>query len=204
MNADSLWSLHYLMGRWHPTIGDPDFMGWFTVASYCTCALAAAMACRVHRKADRRSLFFWSLICLLMILLGINKQLDLQSLFTEVGRQVARAQGWYGRRRTVQFWFIVAFGTVALAAFLSVTVIMRDLCRRFMLALTGLFFLITFVVTRAASFHHFDEMLGLRLYGAKMNWVLELTGIFTVTAAALQEVVRYKKRRAGRPCSRPG
>jgi hypothetical protein len=30
----SLWSLEYLMGRWQPAIGDPSFMGWFTVAAY--------------------------------------------------------------------------------------------------------------------------------------------------------------------------
>ena len=30
-----------------------------------------------------------------MLLLGINKQLDLQSLFTEVMRDMAHAQGWY-------------------------------------------------------------------------------------------------------------
>jgi len=65
-------------------------MGWFTVFSYFACSLAAFFASRAARDAERRAFLFWSAICLLMIFLGINKQLDLQSLFTEVGRQIAR------------------------------------------------------------------------------------------------------------------
>jgi hypothetical protein len=127
-----------------------------------------------------------------MILLGINKQLDLQSLFTEVGRQVARAQGWMDQRRIVQFWFIVAFGTTAMGGFLSFAIIRRDLFRRFMLAFTGLSFLLSFIVIRAAGFHHFDQMLGFRFFGAKMNWLLELTGIYAIVVAAFQEIIILK------------
>jgi hypothetical protein len=128
-----------------------------------------------------------------MILLGINKQLDLQSLFTEIGRQIARAQGWMDHRRMVQFWFIVAFGTSAIAAFLSLVRIRRDLFKRFTLAFTGLFFLLCFIVIRAAGFHHFDEMLGFKLFGAKMNWLLELTGIYSISIAGLEEFLHLKK-----------
>jgi len=48
-------------------------------------------------------------------------------------------------------------------------------------------------VIRAAGFHHFDEILGFRLFGAKMNWLLELTGIYTVFVAGLLEMLRLKK-----------
>jgi hypothetical protein len=133
------------------------------------------------------------MVGLLMILLGINKQLDLQSLFTEVGRQIARAQGWMDQRRIVQLWFIVGFGTVALASFISFVRIKRDLFWRFKLAFTGLFFLLCFIVIRAAGFHHFDEMLRFRLFGAKINWLLELTGIYLILIAGLQEFIRLKK-----------
>ena len=61
--------------------------------------------------------------------------------------------------------------------------------RRFRLAFIGLFFLLTFVVIRAASFHHFDAMLGYEILGARMNWVLELTGIYLIVVAALSEII---------------
>ena len=192
MDVESLWSLEYLIGQWRPTIGDPCFMGWFTVGSYFACAILSLIAAFGNRIADRRSSSFWRMVGLLMILLGINKQLDLQSLFTEIGRQIARAHGWMDQRQIVQFWFIVAFGTAALASFVLFVRIKRDLFRRFKLAFIGLFFLLCFIVIRAASFHHFETMLGFRLFGAEMNWLLELTGIYLIFIAGLQEFMWSK------------
>jgi len=188
VNNISFWSLEYLRGNWSPRIGDPSFMGWFTVASYFACAVVSLMLGFSRHRVDTRTFLFWSMIGLLMILLGINKQLDLQSLFTEMGRQIFRAAGWMEHRRIVQFWFIVAFGAAALAAFLLFARINRDLFRRFRLAFIGLFLLLCFIVIRAAGFHHFDVMLGFRLFGARMNWVLELTGIYTIAVARLKKV----------------
>jgi len=197
MNIASFWSLEYLMGQWRPTIGDPSFMGWFTVGSYFCCAILGAIMVFVNRKRDREFLLFWSTISLLMILLGINKELDLQSLFTEVGRQIARAQGWIDYRRTVQFWFIVVFGTTVMGAFLLFVIMMKDLFRRFTLAFSGLFFLLGFIIIRASSFHHFDEILGFRVFELKMNWVLELAGIYLIFLAEFKEffteIVLFKK-----------
>jgi hypothetical protein len=39
--------------------------------------------------------------------LTINKQLDLQSAWTEIGRLIAIGEGWYGRREVVQLYFII-------------------------------------------------------------------------------------------------
>jgi hypothetical protein len=192
MNSASFWSLENLTGRWHPTIGDPTFVGWFTVGSYFTCAMMAFWAALTNKKTDRGSFLFWSMISILMILLGINKQLDLQSLLTEVGRQIARHQGWMDQRRVVQFWFVVFFGTTAIISFLSFIFIMRDLFKRFMLSFIGLFFLISFIIIRAASFHHFDKILQLTLLDFKMNWLFELTGIYTIFAAGIMDILRLK------------
>ena len=193
MTIISFWSIEYLMGRWRPTIGDPGFMGWFTVTSYFACAVVAFISVLINQMGGRKSCLFWSLVTLLMIFLGINKQLDLQSLFTEMGRQIAKAQGWMAQRRIVQFWFIVGFGTSAFTGFLLFAIIMRNLFRRFMFAFTGLFFLLSFIIVRAASFHHFDEMLGFKLFGAKMNWVLELTGIYLILVGGFKEIIYLKK-----------
>jgi hypothetical protein len=184
----SYWSLEYLLGRWRLTISDPGFMGWFTVGSYFACAVVALIAVLINQTGGRRSCFFWSLISLLMILLGVNKQIDLQSLFTEVGGQIAKAQGWMDQRRIVQFWFIVAFGTTALVAFLSFAIIMRGLFKRFMLAFIGLFFLLSFIFLRVVSFYHFDEILGFTPSGAKIYFVLELAGIYLILVAGIREI----------------
>jgi hypothetical protein len=194
-DAAPLWSFEYLMGRWHPTIGDPSFIGWFTVGAYFAGAVLTFWAARAHPENDRRSFYFWVLVSLLMVLLGINKQLDLQTLLTEIGRQVARYQGWMEQRRTVQFWFIVFFSILAAVGFLEFVYFMRNCFRRFMLAFIGLFFLLTFIIIRAASFHHFDEVLRFSILDFEMNWIFELTGIFTIIAAAVAGIRRSSNAR---------
>ncbi len=189
MDAVSLWSFKYLMGGWRPTIGDPSFMGWFTVGSYFACAILYFIIAHASRKLDRGSFFLWCMITLLMVMLGINKQLDLQTLLTEMGRQVAKAQGWMDQRRIVQFWFIVVLGILIMTAFLLFIVIMRNLFRQHMLVFIGLFFLLSFIMIRATSFHHFDEMLGFNVYSVRMNWLLELTGIYSIVVAGVKEII---------------
>ena len=187
MISTSFWSLEYLKGQWRPTIGNPSSMGWFTVASYFACAVLSLILALNNQIADRRSFLFWSMISLLMILLGVNKQIDLQSLFTEAGGQIAKAQGWMDQRRIVQFWLIIPSGTTAVVAFLSFAIIMRGLFRRFMLAFIGLFFLLS-LFFRAVSFNHFDEILGFTPSGTKIYWVLELIGIYLILSAGIREI----------------
>lgn len=190
MNSSPLWSLEYMMGRWRPEIGDPSFAGWFTAVAYAVGAVLAFSAARPGPGNDRRSTFFWGCVGLLMTLLAVNKQLDLQTLLTEMGRQIAQYQGWMEQRRTVQLWFTAGFSTLAAAVFLGFAVFMRNRFRRFLLAFIGLFFLLVFIVIRAAGIHHVDQILHFRIFHLRMNWILELTGIFFVQAAAVADIRR--------------
>src|SRR3954452_14044830 len=100
-------------GRWHPGIGDPTLLGWATVVGYFGAALLAYRALRLHQAAppskDRRLLMgFWAVVLCAMVLLGVNKQLDLQTWLTEIGRDLARSEGWYQRRQVFQVAFIGA------------------------------------------------------------------------------------------------
>lgn len=177
------------MGQWRPGIGDPTFMGWFTVFSYFLCAAVTLSIYYLNRTHDKRVARFWLVAGVAMVLLGINKQLDLQTLMTEVGRQIFRARGWMEMRRTVQFWFIIGFGCLSLALFGWFTIRYRAWFSRFRLAFIGLTFLLAFVFIRAASFHHFDAFRDMSIAGVRMNWVMELTGIYLVCLAGLKEMI---------------
>ena len=184
-----MWSIEYLTGRWSPGIGDPHFMGWFTAVSYLVCAVVAAFfATCLNQMEERRGGRFWLAITALMLFLGVNKQLDLQSLFAEAGRQISLAQGWYHQRRVVQVSFSAAFTTALIGAFLWFAKRHRDLYKRYSLASFGLLFLIGFVAIRAAAFHHVDEIIQYDLHGIKMNWVLELAGIYMIMLEAVREL----------------
>ena len=91
---------HGLIGTWSPGIGDPSVGGWLTVALYFgAAALVWGLLRRWPHWSSGQEAWFWKLLLIALVLLGINKQLDLQSAFTETARLLAVKQGWYAERR---------------------------------------------------------------------------------------------------------
>jgi hypothetical protein len=171
---------------WTPGIGDPSPMAWATVALYFASAWACLRTARSKSIAPREATF-WFVLALLLAGLGINKQLDLQTALTELGRWVAHSRGWYDRRREVQLVFgalvvLLALGFGALTSWL----LWRS-GRPTKVAILGCGLLTSFVVLRALSFHHFDEFIGWDLLGIRMSWLLEIGGISIVASGALLE-----------------
>lgn len=177
-------------GRWQPAIGDPTLMGWVTVLAYATAALLAfksASAVRrdpAHASIEAGLSRFWATLALFLLVLGINKQLDLQTLFTQLARDLALAQGWYAERRRYQLIFIAAVATAGVLGTLGLAFALRQIAAHIWLALVGIGFLVSFVLIRAASFHHVDLLL--RAGPVRLNWVFELTGIGLIALAALR------------------
>ncbi len=177
-----------VLDRWSPGIGDPTLMGWLTVAAYLAAALLAAGAVGrlpptlPHRRRER---MFWIGAALFLAALALNKQLDLQSALTALGRCAAKAEGWYERRRAVQAGVVVALLLVSAAAGLVLLRWLAPVRRRAKLAACGLALITAFVLVRAVGFHHVDALIGWRIGGARMNWVLELGGIAVFAAGAL-------------------
>lgn len=167
-------------GRWHPGIGDPSVMGWVTVVAYAGAAALAVRAYRVTNSNARPLRLFWGSLALLLIALGINKQLDLQSWATQIARDLARSQGWYAERRSVQVLGILAVALAGVAGTLVIVIAMRRYLRAVWPALLGVAELVVFVVVRASSFHKMDQLIGTTVAGARLNWVLELSGIVFV------------------------
>jgi hypothetical protein len=170
--------------KWRPEIGDPTFMGWFTVAAYLVAGLLAWRAAKQSATGKR----LWFGVAAVMTFLCLNKQFDLQSLFTDIGREVARHGGWYGERRKVQKLFVLAVlaGSGLFGGWFAWR--FRAFLIGHKLLSFGLLFLLTFIVVRAISFHHVDVFLKHEVGGLRWNWILELTGIFLVAAAAFREL----------------
>jgi hypothetical protein len=162
---------------WHAGIGDPTFLGWITVLAYFVTAWLAWRAFKTVRTGTRKQRIFWALLCLLLVLLGINKQLDLQTWLTLTVRRFAISEGWYERRRAVQLFFILMVAVFGFFSFRWMWSLLQEKTGPLRLSLAGLFFLVVFVVIRAASFHHIDQFLKYDLGGFRMNWLFELGGV---------------------------
>lgn len=179
-NLDNGW-----IGGWSPGIGDPTIMGWITVVLYALGVIQCYQVVSRHSKQmlHNESMLWWLLVFGLLAL-GINKQLDLQSAFTEVGRIFATQYGWYESRHKVQVVFIYAVIAVALSSLSALAFLSRKAPFPTILALIGSVCLVSFVVIRASSFHHFDHYIDSVMFGLRMNWILEMGGIFIIIVGA--------------------
>jgi hypothetical protein len=172
-------------GRWVAGIGDPSPMGWITMAAY---AAAAALAAR-NVFAARRSaapVGFWLALAVMMLLLGINKQLDLQTWFGQTGRDVALSQGWYEQRRTVQAGFIALLGVGAMTLVAAARRYWAARWSDYRWVFLGVLLLVVFIVIRAASFHHIDELIHFDLGKTSLGRALEVVGVIIIGVACLQ------------------
>jgi len=173
------------IGEWSPGIGDPTIMGWLTVVLYVLgtwqCYKVVTMQAGILRPRER---VLWWILVYGLLALGINKQLDLQSALTEIGRIFAAHQGWYERRQKVQIIFIYGVIAVASISSLSLAFLARKSPFPTILALIGSVCLLAFVVIRAASFHHFDLYINSTMFGLRMNWIIEMGGICIIIAGA--------------------
>ena len=163
-------------------INDPPGLAWFVVASYLA---GAAVAFLAGRSTDGRDARFWYAAAILLALLGVNKELDLQSLLTESGRPLAREPGGDQQRTPLHARFRGgrAIGGLAAAALLAGW--LRRSPRAVKVAAAGIVILLTFVFMRAASFHHLDEWVTVKIGLMRSGWWLELAGIAVIALSAV-------------------
>ena len=174
--------------RWQPGIGDPTLLGWLTVVAYAlTCGLCvlAFRAAEARARSAGGEELLWASLSVMMLALGINKQLDLQTWVTQVGRDFVTGWGLYAWHQVYQAMFILVVAVGGLAA---VGVLWRlAIDRRWPLTpLAGATFLAVYVVIRAASFHHIDQILNLDIPGARLSSVIEVAGIAIIAVSAAQ------------------
>lgn len=167
---------------WRPGIGDPEMTGWLTVLAYLLCFVLSARVWR--RERGRGGAGFWGLVAVLMLFLAVNKQLDLQSALTALGRCMAHGQGWYENRRIVQAGFILALLTAMAGVLLIGIRVLSGQLRRNGLALAGLAILCAFIAVRAVGFHLIDALIGQRHYGVSANYLFENAGLVLIALNA--------------------
>lgn len=172
-----------VFNRWSPQIGDPTVMGWATVFAYGLTAILCFLA--VSRSPNRTEKTFWLMLSAILAFLMINKQLDLQSALTAIGRCVAKIQGWYDDRKNVQILFIATILIVSVFLGGLLFKAMRRHLRFVWLAIIGSICLLAFVAIRAIGFHHFDAFIGFQIHNVRMNWVMELGGISLIALNAV-------------------
>ncbi|TCD01869.1 hypothetical protein EYB45_10570 [Erythrobacteraceae bacterium CFH 75059] len=188
-----------MIAGWKASLAGADLADWVTVAAYLgTAALSAGAARQAFLRRRPRERLFWLLVTGLLCFLGVNELLDLQTLLTDIGRANARAYGWYGNHRQVQYYFVLILSLIAVAAGMLMLRLTRRTPGSIRLALAGLVFIGLFVLLRAASFHHLDDLLGSGFKSFPLGSFQEVFGIALVALAA----ALYRRRRSPGPYRR--
>jgi MFS family permease len=174
-------------------IHDQGPLAWSVVIGYF---LAAFLAWRAGSVATGRERALWLGIGIALVLLGANKQLDLQTDLTMIAKYVARKEGWYEHwRRPVQALFLLLLAAGATVSAIVLTRWLREAAASARVGAAGLVILLAFIFARAASFHHLDNWVTVPIAGMRSGWWMELLGIVVIGAAA----VAYRRDARRRP-----
>ncbi len=183
---------------WTPIIGDPSLVGWLTVFAYfltaCSCLRVHALGNDLFEVQATRQKRLWLGLGLLLMLLCVNKQLDLQSLFTATAKYLFIQFDLYEVRGQFQKLFIFTISILGVITCFGLLFFFRAVLSLHLLAIVGVSFLTSFVLIRASSFHKVDMLIGHEVSGVYMNWILELAGILLVFINAVQLIYRHNQR----------
>lgn len=175
--------------NWSAGVGDPSFLGVMTFVAYFIAAFISLKVCfSAHRlfsaELVTKQQGFWFVFAFILLFLGINKQLDLQTLLILIGRYYAQRDGWYEYRRIFQSYVMMGGVMSMILVGLLFIYKMADIIKANRWALIGLLLISLYIVVRASSFHHVS-FFELSLFGINLNWVLELSGIAAIVVSAV-------------------
>lgn len=177
------------IGSWQPGIGDPSLIGWFTVCSYYLTATLCLLRMVIERQRKGEGTF-WGIICFGMILLGVTKQFNLLGALTEMGRMMALSGSWIEQRKVVQTWaMVVVIGVIVLTAITINTLFARVVTRN-VLTICGFAYLVALVILRGISLHQFGAALSYEIWGIRINWLAELSGVYLVCLSSFWNMTR--------------
>ncbi len=175
-------------------MGDFTVLGWTTTLLYAVACYLSYRALNYYRACPKSETFNvlqrrgWAIVFGYMLVLGLNKQLDLQSLLAKGGTYLVLAFKVYQYNRTVE---VAIFATAALLTFLSAGLALSTFLggSRFLrMSLIGLGFVAAYVLFRAALFQRISSKGSMPLVA-----YLEPIGIIITSTGAYAQLSALKK-----------
>lgn len=168
-----------------------DFTVWswvINIAYILTFIISIYFLRRIRNLKNKEFRFLWICIAAILLLLGINKQLNFQTLLIIVGRSLANKHGWIENSRKIEMLFAAIFclgigimGTLVLFR-------IRHILSKAWIEITGIALLLGFTVIRAGQIDHIGKAEKLQSMLIHIH-AIELTGILIIVFA----MFRYLK-----------
>jgi hypothetical protein len=174
---------HMLFGI--PLVGDPTLVGWTTFALYLVAAFFSFQAATASRsRAALAAGRVWNWIAIVLLVLGLNKQLDLQSWIIHSAGRIAQKEQLYQYRRALHAVFFAGLVVVIGAAVFRWSEKLKQFARALPKAATGCALVGAYILIRAASIDQVDQMLGFDLERVPSLWLLEVGGLALIIVEA--------------------
>jgi len=126
-----------------------------------------------------------------VVFLGLSKHFNLPAAVTEIGRLVASQMGGYEVRRALQALMLLLF---AVGLFLAVQSWVRQkaflgIWERRCPEIICLLYLCGLFVVRSISLHQVGALLYAEVFGLRINWIVELTGVHALIVILMIRVL---------------
>ena len=166
-------------------VGDLTVLGWTVFLAYFGAAALcyrAATSCGRDPGASSRLCRVWIAFSAILVLLGVNKQLDFHVWLNAYGRMLAESEGWYQNRRIAQVAFFSGFAAAVVVVGLFLIWLGWKHLRLVSGALFGMAGLAAFLLIRAISF----DALDLRTYvgSIELRELLEMARPLLIVVSA--------------------
>jgi hypothetical protein len=165
---------------WTFGLNDTDLLGLATTICYAIAAVLSFRAYRRVRILGGRRAGFWLLLGAFLLLLGFNKQLDLQVLLVKTAAHFASKLGWYGQRHAIRLLAVAVAGAAVLAVGLWLFGRWRSRLPRDPFLWTGLAVIAVFVFVRTKILDSAFEAVGFRLDRNPPAHFFELGGLLVL------------------------
>jgi hypothetical protein len=184
---------------WTKTAGDPTLLGWATTVGYALAAVLCLRAARVRKYTGAGESAAWRASAGVLVFLGVNKQLDFQTLLIAIGRTAAWAEGWFDDRRIVQKLFVGALALALMGLVLWAMSRHGFFLRNHRLAAIGLGLVLIYALLRAAEIDHLELGASSKPADQPWLWIIEVAGVTLCILGAARGCLVFGPTRPGIP-----
>lgn len=172
---------------WSFGFNDPTLLGWITTAGYLLAAALSLRAMRIGKQKGANFARFWLILAAVLLLLGLNKQLDLQTLLQKTGSRIALESGWYEQRNLVRYGFVAVVAMGFLASGIWLFAKKRISLPRNPLLWLSIALILLFVFIRTSALDGVFRATGLRLDRDTPAHLLEFVGVLCLNGALIRK-----------------
>jgi len=170
---------------------DPTAIAWGCALAYVVAGTLCGLAGTRSRLAPGRSRTdrgIWMALGVILVLLGLNKQLDLHTIFVHGGRDAACVLGFYNYKRQIEALFFLVVTTGIVAILWHQRRRLAGFAGAHRAVVAGLGLIAVYTVTRFATIMHLAERWQILVDESPIFIAFELAGSLLIGWAAVAEM----------------